>query len=266
MYLDILLPALSIAALALILGGLLGFSGKKFHVEVDPTVEKIQSVLPGVNCGGCGFAGCSLFAESVTTGKAAYNDCPVADDDAAAEIAGIMGIDPTVANRKVAFVKCNGAHENVKRNYIYSGPKSCIAASLLAGGGNKSCTYSCVGLESCKHACMFDAVVMFEDIAYINSEKCVGCGKCVDVCPKNLIEMVYDKSKVRVMCNSKDKGKLVRENCRAGCIGCSLCKKNCPEDAITIEDNIAVVDYEKCTSCMACINKCPTKSIQYIDV
>jgi len=259
---NILYPILSISGLSLIFGALLGFSAKKFAVKVDPKVEKIKNVLPGVNCGGCGFPGCAVFAEAVAKENASYKGCPAGGSAAAAEIAKTMGIDPAVSARKVAFIKCNGKEDCVKRNYFYDGPRSCVAASQLATGGNKSCTYSCIGLASCKNACPFDAITITESIAVVDRKKCTACGKCIAVCPKKLIEIVPDKSKVRVLCNSRDKGKLVRINCRAGCIGCTVCQKVCTAGAITIEDNIAHIDYEKCTLCLACVNKCPSKVIK----
>ena len=265
MLLEILIPVLCIAILALILGGLLGFATKKFYVEVDPKVDMINNLLPGANCGGCGYPGCGQFADNVVKGLAPYGGCPVAGPDAAIEIAGIMGVEATVTEKKVAFVKCNGIDENVKQNYIYSGLTSCVAAAQLALGGSKACAYACLGLESCKTACPFDAVNMVNGVAEIDTENCVACGKCVDACPKGLIDMVYDKAKVRVMCNSKDKGKTVRENCKAGCIACMLCKKACEAEAITIENNIAIIDYDKCTLCNACVGKCPTKAIKIMN-
>ena len=259
---SLLVPIFSIGGLAVIFGSLLGFSAKKFAVKVDPKVEKIQNVLPGVNCGGCGFPGCAMFAEAVAVQKADYKGCPPGGSDTAAKIAESMGINPTETSRKVAFLKCNGLDDNVRRNYIYDGPQSCVAASQLATGGNKSCTYSCIGLSSCKNACPFEAIKMVNSIAVIDSKKCTACGKCVPACPKKLIEIVPEKGSVRVLCNSKDIGKVVRKNCRAGCIACSICKKNCPADAIIIEDNLARIDYDKCTLCMACVAKCPTKAIK----
>jgi len=259
---EILRPILTIAGLALIFGGLLGFATKKFYVEVDPKVSQIMELLPGVNCGGCGLAGCGQFADAVAKGTIGYGDCPVAGAETSMEIAAVMGIEATAADRKIAFIKCNGLDDNVKRNYNYSGPRSCVAASQLALGGSKACPNACIGLASCKNACPFDAVIMTDSIAIIDEEKCVACGKCIDACPKGLIDMISEKSRVRIMCNSREKGKLVREHCRAGCIACTLCKKNCPEDAVIIEDNIAIVDYEKCTSCGACVEKCPTKCIK----
>ena len=259
---NILFPILSVGALALVFGAVLGFSAKKFAVEQDPKVGKIVDVLPGANCGGCGFPGCAVFAENVVKGKAGYRGCPPGGAEAAGEIAKLLGIEASVSNRKVAFVKCNGSNDNIKRNYIYDGPKSCVSASQLATGGNKTCRYSCIGLESCKNACPFGAIKMVDSIAVIIPEKCSACGKCVPVCPKNLIEIVPEASTVRVMCNSRDKAKAVRESCRAGCFGCSLCQKVCKAGAITVEDNIAHIDYGKCTLCMECVNKCPAKSIK----
>jgi len=259
---NILYPIICVGGLALVFGAILGFSAKKFAVKTDPNVERIISVLPGANCGGCGFPGCTVFAENVASGKASYRGCPPGGASAAEEIAKQMGMDAAPLSRKAAFVKCNGTNDNIKRNYIYDGPKSCVSASQLATGGNKTCRYSCIGLESCKNACPFGAIKMVDSIAVVITEKCSACGKCVNVCPKHLIEIIPDRNTVRVMCNTRDKGKLVRENCRAGCIGCTICQKVCPAKAIKVEDNIAHIDYDKCTLCMECVNKCPSKAIK----
>jgi len=261
MFENILFQVLSIGGLALVFGALLGFSAKKFAVWVDPRVEQIVDVLPKVNCGGCGFANCAIFAEAVIEDKASYKGCPAGGSFAANEIAKTMGVDPVESERKAAFIKCNGVDANVKRNYIYDGPKSCIAASQLATGGNKACTYGCIGLFSCKNICPFDAIRIVDSLAVVDSKKCTACGKCITACPKNLIEIVSDKNTIRVLCNSNDIGKVVRVNCRAGCISCSICQKVCEAGAITMENNLAKIDYEKCTHCMVCVNKCPVKTI-----
>jgi len=258
----ILYPVLTVGALALVFGLILGFSAKKFAVESDPNVKWIINVLPGANCGGCGYPGCAVFAERVASGEAGYNGCPPGGESTAAEIARHMGIDASTANRKVAFVKCCGTNDNIKRNYIYDGPKSCVSASQLATGGNKSCAYSCIGHGSCKNACPFGAIKIIDSVAVVNRKKCTACKKCVSVCPKGLIEIAPDKSKVRVLCNSREKGQFVRAHCRAGCIACKICQKLCSQGAVTVENNIAHVDYEKCTLCMECVRKCPTKAIK----
>jgi Na+-translocating ferredoxin:NAD+ oxidoreductase RNF subunit RnfB len=259
---SILFPIISVGVLALLFGVILGFSARKFAVEADPKVERIINVLPGANCGGCGYPGCTVFAERVALGEANYRGCPPGGSSAAAEIAKQIGIDAAPESRKVAFIKCQGTNDNIKRNYIYDGPKSCVSASQLATGGNKTCTYSCIGLESCKNACPFNAIKMIDSIAVVISKKCTACGKCIKACPKDLIEIVPDKSKVRVLCNSRDKARLVKESCRAGCFGCTICQKVCKEGAITVADNIAHINFEKCTMCMECVDKCPSKAIR----
>ena len=262
---SLLFPIIRIGGLSLLFGALLGFSAKKFAVETDPRAEKIKSILPGANCGGCGFAGCGMFAEAVACNKASYKGCPPGGSAAASKIAETMGINAVASSKKIAFIKCNGLDDNVKRNYIYDGPKNCVAAAQLATGGNKACTYGCLGLASCKNACPFNAIKIVDSIAIVDRNKCTACGKCIPVCPKKLIEIVPDSSNVRVMCNSRDKGRVVKVNCRAGCIGCTLCQKACETGAITVDDNIAKIDYEKCTLCMACVNKCPSRAIKVMD-
>jgi len=262
---SILYPIICVGGLALVFGVILGFSAKKLAVKANPAVEKIIKVLPGANCGGCGFPGCSVFAERVVQGEADFRGCPPGGNHCADEIAKEMGIDAAPASRKVAFIKCQGTNENIKRNYIYDGPRSCVSASQLATGGNKTCAYSCIGLASCKNACQFHAIKIIDSIAVVIRERCTACGKCVKVCPKNLIEIVPDNSKVRVVCNSRDRARAVKENCRAGCIGCTLCEKICKHGAVTITDNIAHIDYEKCVFCMECVDKCPSKSIRVTD-
>ena len=258
---SILYPIIAISALSLVFGALLGFSAKKFAVNIDPNIKKIINILPGVNCGGCGFPSCSGFAEAVSKEAASYKGCPAGGSATAVKIADAMGIDPVLTGRKTAFIKCNGLDDNVKRNYFYDGPKNCVAAAQLATGGNKACSFGCIGLASCKNACPFDAIRIIDSIAVVDSNKCTACGKCIAACPKKIIEIVPDQCKIRVSCNSKDSGRIVRINCRAGCIGCTLCQKACAAGAITVANNIAHIDYDKCTSCKECVNKCPTRVI-----
>jgi len=259
---DALVQAIWIGGLAAVFGGLLGFSARKFAVETDPRVERIAGFLPGANCAGCGFTSCGAFAEAVAAGSAAYNGCAPGGAAAAAGIAGVLGVSAEVADRKVAFVKCDGVDANVKLNYVYDGPKSCIAASELAGGGNKACAYGCLGLASCRNVCPFNAIRMVDGIAVIDGRKCTACGKCVPVCPRSLIEIVPARASVRVLCRSQDSVRVVKENCRAGCIGCMVCRKVCAHGAVSVERNVARIDPAKCVLCMECVRKCPLKAIK----
>lgn len=162
--------------------------------------------------------------------------------------------------KKIAFVRCSGGTK-AKDKYIYEGIKSCQAANFYAGG-QKACFYGCLGYGDCVDVCEFDAIYMGDDnLPHVIDEKCVGCGACVEACPKGIIELVPEDQNIIVACISNDAGKVVREVCKTGCIACRICEKNCPYNAIYVENNVAIVDYEKCTSCGICVAKCPTKVI-----
>lgn len=260
-YTTLLYPVISIGGLGILFGLGLGYAGIKFRVETDPMLPLIRDALPGANCGGCGFAGCDAFANAVLNGEAKPSGCPVGGASSTQKIAEIMGITAEFGTRQAAYIKCVGTCEKAKSNYEYSGMDNCTAASQLAGGGLKECSYGCIGSGSCKAVCAFGAVSIENGIAKIDTDKCTACGKCVSACPKHLIELIPAESKVHVACNSKDAGKFVRNACSVGCIACKLCEKACNFDAVHVTDNIAKIDYEKCTACDECTKKCPTKAI-----
>lgn len=257
----IITACLVVGGTGLIIGILLGIAGKFFAVPVNETEVKIREALPGNNCGGCGYAGCDGYAAAVAAGRAAPNGCPVGGADTAAKIGEIIGQSVEI-EKKVAFVKCSGTCTEAPDKYDYYGMKSCIEANNVTGGGPKKCSYGCMGLGSCVKVCEFGALSIIDGIAVVDKEKCTACGKCVNICPKNLIEIVpYDKN-YHVACNSKDKGKDVKAVCSAGCIGCGICARNCNFGAITLEDNLAKIDYDKCKNCSLCKEKCPVKIIK----
>ena len=173
-----------------------------------------------------------------------------------------MGVAGGTAEKKVAFVKCKGTCDKTKVQYNYYGVDDCKKVSVVPGAGEKACTYGCMGYGSCVKACAFDAIHVVDGVAVVDKEKCVACGKCVSSCPNHLIELVPYKAEHLVQCSSHDKGKDVKSVCESGCIGCTLCTKQCEFDAIHMEDNLAVIDYEKCTNCGKCAEKCPVKVIQ----
>ncbi|MEF9945944.1 MAG: Fe-S cluster domain-containing protein [Lachnospiraceae bacterium] len=257
----VILAAVLVGGTGLFIGVFLGVAGKKFTVEVDEREEAILGVLPGNNCGGCGFAGCGGLAAAIVEGTAEVGGCPVGGAPVAAQIGEIMGQAVGEQVHQVAFVKCAGTCEKAKEQYQYYGVEDCVMANMMQDGGPKSCNYGCMGYGSCVKACPFDAIHIVDGIAVVDKEACKACKKCIAACPKNLIELVPYEQKHLVSCSSKDKGKDVMAVCSVGCIGCKMCQKVCPSDAITVEDNIAHIDPSKCTNCGLCAEKCPKKTI-----
>ena len=257
----IIVATLIVGVTGLVIGLLLGLAGEKFKVEVDEKELQVRDLLPGNNCGGCGFAGCDGLAKAIAAGEAPTNACPVAGTETAKLISEVMGTESEEKEKQVAFVKCAGTCDKTNVKYNYNGITDCKKAALIPGKGDKLCSYGCMGYGSCIKACAFDAIHIVNGIAVVDKEKCVACGKCVKECPNNLIEFVPYKAEYRVRCNSHDKGKEVKLACKAGCIGCMLCVKNCEDNAISVVDNIAHIDYNKCTNCGKCAEKCPVKVI-----
>jgi len=260
----IIISVLTLALLGLFIGLFLGISAKKLAVEVDPNEEKVLAALPGANCGGCGYAGCAAMAAAIAKGEAPTNGCPVGGAEVAEKVAAIMGIEAVDSVRMRAFVKCNGNCNNAVKQYEYTGVKDCEMIAFVPGGGEKACSFGCTGYGNCVKACPFDAISVINGVAVVNKDLCKACGKCVAACPKKLIELVPYDATTAVMCASKDKGPDVMKKCQVGCIGCGLCKKNCPQEAITVDNFLAHIDYEKCIGCNVCVEKCPKKSIHNI--
>lgn len=257
----ILSPILAIGGMGLIFGALLSIAAKIFAVEKDERIPLITECLPGANCGGCGFAGCSAAAEAIVKGEAQVNCCPVGGNEAAEKIAEIMGVVAEKTERMTAFVMCSGSSDAAKTKYDNNECIDCHTAARL-GGGLKECSFACLGLGSCVKKCMYGALSIENGVAVVDREKCTNCGACMKECPKNIIKRVPYSVKAVVACSSKDKGKDTRNACDAGCIGCGICAKNCEAQAITVVDNCAVIDYAKCTGCGLCQEKCPRAAIK----
>ncbi|HHV62813.1 MAG TPA: RnfABCDGE type electron transport complex subunit B [Firmicutes bacterium] len=253
---------LSLAGLGAVFGIMLGLAAKKFAVESDPRIEKITGVLPGANCGGCGYPGCSGLASAIVGGSAPVDGCPVGGQAVADKIAGIMGIQAVHAReRQVARVMCGGGADKASSRFAYIGIKDCRAAELVSGGP-KACTFGCLGFGTCVKACPFGAIEMGSDgLPVIDEIKCTGCGKCIAACPRGIIALVPVSKRTHVLCRSHARGAEVRKVCKVGCIGCGICVKTCPNSAIVLEDNLARIIPDKCDNCGKCIEKCPTKCI-----
>jgi electron transport complex protein RnfB len=252
----------------LVLGGIaclaalgLGAASLKFAVQVDPRVAEIDLALPGVNCGACGYAGCSALARAMAEGREAANACLAGGADVAAAVAAILGVDAGEVAKRVAVVHCKGALGVALEKGVYHGVPDCRAAAQV-GGGSKLCNYGCLGLGSCERVCPFDAIhVAGDGLAHVDRRNCTGCGNCVEVCPKRLIDLMPADELVYVRCNSPLKGKAVKSACPVGCIGCTKCEKTCPFHAIAMVQGLAKIDPATCVSCGLCATLCPTANI-----
>ena len=252
----------SLGAIGLFFGLVLAVASQVFYVEKDPKIEAISEFLPAANCGACGYPGCGAFAEAVAKGEVGISDCAPGGNEVASKIADVLGVSAVESTEEyVAEVACMGGREYCDEQFVYHGINDCRAAMMYANGF-KACDYGCLGLGTCVEVCNFDAITMGDNgIPIMDPDKCTGCNRCKNICPKNVIRMINTKTKHHVRCNSKDKGKVVKRACKIGCIGCGVCAKNCPEEAITIEENLAYIDSHICTNCGKCIEKCPRDCI-----
>lgn len=262
----VLFTILTLSLLGILAALVLYVVAQKFKVEEDPRIDQVEKMLPGANCGGCGFAGCRGLADAlVAKDDISALFCPVGG---AATMEGIATYLGKVAPKKeptVATVRCGGVCSKRPKTNEYNGTKSCIIASSFYVG-ESACAFGCLGYGDCVEACAFDAIHVNPEtgIAEVDAEKCTACGACVKACPKNLIELrkKWPKNRaVYVACASKDKGAVTMKACKAGCIGCGKCAKVCAFDAITIENGLAYIDSQKCKLCRKCVNECPTGAI-----
>ncbi|MCQ6961984.1 Rnf electron transport complex subunit RnfB [Methanolobus chelungpuianus] len=250
-----------LGGLGLAVGLMLIFASKKFKVETNPLVEEIITILPGANCGACGYAGCADFADRVVNENAPITGCPVGGFEVAKGIGGILGQDVSESEKQYPFIRCHGGL-NCTDRFEYVGFEDCKAVMMLSDG-EKGCSYGCMGRGTCVRACPFDALTIGEDrLPHVNRNLCTSCGLCISSCPNDVLVFAKESEKVHVRCVSHDKGKTVKEVCTVGCIGCKICEKNCPEQAITVTNFLAVIDQDKCTGCGICVEKCPQNTIE----
>ena len=263
----ILLPVAIVGVIGLIGGVALAVASKIMAVETDETAEAINEILPGANCGSCGFSGCAGYAAALSEGKTKDTAlCNPGGNEVSKQIAQLLGLEAGNVTPTAAVVMCQGNCANAKQKMHYDGVYSCRMATQLFGG-EKECVYGCLGLGDCERACPYGAIHICDGVARINPAVCRGCKVCVTACPKHIIEMVpLERVTAAVLCKNTAKGAQTRKACAAGCIGCQKCKKVCPNDAITVENNLAHVDYDKCGACGECAAACTTGAIEIITV
>ncbi len=258
----LIISVASMGGIGLILSLILVVADKKLAVKEDPRVEQALAALPGINCGACGFAGCSGFAAAVVEGKISVSGCRPGGQEVAALLAQILEVEEAEAETpKKARVFCSGGLKEAVCDKVYMGVRTCEAAHIV--GGEKACLYSCIGYGDCVDACPFDAIYMDENgLPIVILEKCTGCGECVKACPRNSMGLTDADEMIHVYCRSRDKGPVVRKICSAGCIACKLCEKDDDTGAVKVVDNLAVIDYSVHKEPLKAIERCPTKVIR----
>ena len=261
----ILYSIIAVGGLGLVSAVILYFVAQKFKVIEDPRIDEVEAILPGANCGGCGYAGCRNFAEAmVKAGTLEGFFCPVGGNETMANSGKVLGLEAEVKEPMIAVVRCNGTPANAPLKNTYDGVSSCFVANALFAGEN-GCPHGCLGLGDCVAVCQFDAIHINPErkLPEVN-DKCTACGACVKACPRNIIELRYKGKKdkrIFVSCMNTEKGALARKNCSVACIGCGKCVKVCPHDAIVMENNLAYISFEKCKLCRKCVEECPTNAI-----
>lgn len=257
---------ISLTAIGMVAAVVIYFVSRKFDVQEDARIGAVEQVLPSTNCGGCGQPGCHAFALAVVNaGDLSSLHCPVGGNDVMKQVADILGIKAVEKDPYIAVVRCSGSFEYRKKTSVYDGTSSCkIAASLYSG--DTGCAYGCLGMADCVDVCDFEAMYMDETtgLPVVIEDKCTACNACVKECPKDILEL-WPKGKknqrVYVACLNEEKGSTARKDCAVACSGCSKCADACRYDAITVGNNLARIDPDKCKLCMECVDTCDAHNI-----
>lgn len=263
---QLLIAVATMGGLGAFFAGALALADKKLRVEENPLIGQVNEVLPGANCGGCGFAGCYDFAVNVVEGKAKVNGCPVGGAETSGAVAIIMGVEEGLVEKMIPVVLCRGGNDEVvKKITDYHGPLSCAAMDLVSGG-DKMCFYGCLGGGDCVQACPFDAMFMNSNgLPEVIKEVCTGCGICAKACPRSVIEMHPISRSVYVYCKNHDDPKTAKSVCSVSCVGCGICARK-SDGGVVMENNLAVINYELLDESKVPFDKCQTEAIRKINI
>jgi electron transport complex protein RnfB len=258
------IAVLTLAALCFVFATLLVVAHRLLHVDEDPRIESVQNMLPGTNCGACGFPGCLGLAQALAGGDALPGKCTVMSEDERDSVAEFLGVDAGAEEKVVARLACAGGTNTARNRAHYEGVASCRAAELVAGGG-KACFWGCLGLADCESVCDFDAIYMNEHgLPVVIEDDCTACGDCVDACPKDLFSLHPVSHRLWVACMNLAKGESVIEDCEVGCDACGRCAADAP-GVITMVNNLPAIDYDRNHDVRAAIDRCPTGAIVWYD-
>ncbi|HOR80455.1 MAG TPA: RnfABCDGE type electron transport complex subunit B [Sphaerochaeta sp.] len=262
---NILLAIIIVAVLGGIFGYGLSYAEKKLAIEKDPKVLALEPIMPGANCGVCGYAGCNAYVAAVVKGEAELGLCTPGGPSLVEKMSEIMGLKVDSVDevrRMVAHVMCRGNPEVTKRDYRYEGLEDCNAAALLLGG-DSTCKSACLRLGSCINVCPTGAISKDEKgYIIVDEKKCISCEKCVLVCPTGAMQMIGADDEYVVECNNHEPGGRVRKYCTVGCIGCKICETKYPESGCTVDRFLATFNQLAEHNQIAdAAEACPTKCI-----
>jgi electron transport complex protein RnfB len=256
----VLIQTIIIGLTGLLCGAILAIAAHFLSVYEDPRIEKVTALLPGINCGGCGYTGCSDYAKAIVKQSVPINLCKPGGAETVLSLATALSVQAVATERQVALVLCNGDDTYAVRTATYNGIADCLAAEFVSGSG-KGCRYGCMGLGSCARVCPVQAIRIEQGLAIVDPALCIACGKCVTACPRTLIKLIPESRSIHVLCRSQDRGPDVKKVCSVGCIACTICVKTCNGQGITMEGQLAVVDYSVPLDVDAVVEKCPAHTI-----
>jgi Na+-translocating ferredoxin:NAD+ oxidoreductase RNF subunit RnfB len=254
-----------LAGVGLVFGALIALANRRFKVWEDPRIDEVAALLPGANCGACGFPGCRGFAEACVKGSVKPAGCTVMNDDMRADVATYLGVDAGQAEKRVARLLCAGGSDVAPRKATYRGVESC-AAAVAVGGGGKGCAWGCVGLADCAVACTFGAITMnASGLPVVDAEKCTACNDCVVACPLDLFTLLPVSHHLLVQCRSLLDGDDATRVCAVACNACGRCAADAP-GLISMRGGLAVIDYARIEmETRDATARCPTGAIVWLE-
>ncbi len=252
--------------LASCLGVVLAIANAKLKVFEDPRIDTVQDMLPGTNCGVCGFPGCRPFAEQAVAGNVQPSGCRVGGQETAIIVADFLGVDSGDVEKQVARLLCAGGTNVAIQMAEYVGYPSCQSAGAVAGG-SKGCRYGCLGFGDCEMICDFDAIVMSPTgLPIVDAEKCTSCNDCIEICPKDLLELRPISQHLLVQCKSELEGDEILELCSVACTACEKCVADAAQGLFKMKKNLPVINDELIhLEEPDAIKRCPTNAIVWIE-
>jgi len=261
----IIASILVLGGLTLLLALMLTIASRKLYVYEDPRIDVVEGLLPHANCGACGFPGCRPFAEALVQGAVLPVKCSVNNQDGHESIAKFLGIAAGVVDKQVARLACAGGENVARKRANYNGIPTCRAAALVSGG-DRGCSWGCLGYGDCEKVCDFDAIRMDAfSLPVVDEQKCTACGDCVLVCPKDLFSLQPVNNRLWVACKSREAGDAVLAECAVGCTACGKCAMDAPVGLINMEHNLPVIHYGKAMLSALPADRCPTGAIVWLD-